>query len=274
MTDVLILHPGEMGSSIGRTLAYKAHRAYYVAEGRSDTTQSRARKAGMFLRETLEEGLANVEVVISVCPPEYAEDVATQVLEHKYKGLYCDANAIAPTTARAIAEKFGDLYVDGGIIGPPLYRHGTTRLYVSGLRASSIVELFARSALDTRLVEGDPVSASALKMCYAAYTKGSSAMLLAIRSLAQAHGISRDLRNEWELSQPRLWERSEGSGPGTTRKAWRFAPEMREIAKTFRDSGLPSGFHEAAADVYQRMAFLKDSEPVRTQEIAKILSKD
>ena len=99
-------------------------------------------------------------------------------------------------------------------------------------------------------------------------------MLLAIRSLAQAHGISSPLRNEWELSQPRLWNRSESSGPGTTRKAWRFAPEMREIAKTFEDAGLPSGFHQAAADVYERMAFLKDSEPVSTHKIAKILRDD
>ena len=274
MTDVLILHPGEMGSSIGRALFSKAHRAYWIAEGRSEATRSRARKASMFSYETLEAGLASVEIVISVCPPEYAIDVADKVLELGFDGLYCDANAISPSTARLIAEKFGDSYVDGGIIGPPLYRHGTTRLYVSGKSASRIVKLFAGSALDTRLVEGDSVAASALKMCYAAYTKGSSAMLLAIRSLAQAHGISSPLRNEWELSQPRLWNRSEGSGPGTTRKAWRFAPEMREIAKTFEDAGLPSGFHHAAADVYERMAFLKDSEPVSTHKIAKILRDD
>ena len=274
MADVLILHPGEMGSSIGQALVYKGHRPLWISEGRSESTRSRARKSSMYSHETLEAGLADVEIVISVCPPEYAIDVADQVLELGFDGLYCDANAIAPTTARVIAEKFGDSYVDGGIIGPPLYRHGTTRLYVSGNSATRMVKLFAGSALDTRLVEGDSVAASALKMCYAAYTKGTSAMLLAIRSLAQAHGISSALRSEWELSQPRLWDRSEGSGPGTTRKAWRFAPEMREISKTFEDAGLPAGFHEAAADVYGRMAFLKDSEPVSTHKITKILRKD
>ncbi|MCY3885134.1 MAG: DUF1932 domain-containing protein [Gammaproteobacteria bacterium] len=274
MTDVLLLHPGEMGSSVGNALVFKGHGAYWISEGRSESTRLRARKASMFSEETLKAGLAKVEIVISVCPPEFAVEVADQVLEHKFKGIYCDANAVAPSTAQLIAEKFGNAYVDGGIIGPPLYRHGTTRLYVSGANAVEIVNLFAGSALDTRLVEGDVVSASALKMCYAAYTKGSSAMLLAIRSLADAHGITSTLKNEWELSQPRLWERSEGSGPGTTRKAWRFAPEMREIAKTFENSGLPSGFHDAASDVYQRMAILKDSEPVSTRKIAKLLRED
>ena len=95
MADVLVLHPGEMGSSIGQALVYKGHRPFWISEGRSESTRSRARKASMFSHETLEAGLADVEIVISVCPPEYAIEVADQVLELGFDGLYCDANAIA-----------------------------------------------------------------------------------------------------------------------------------------------------------------------------------
>ena len=33
---------------------------------------------------------------------------------------------------------------------------------------------------------------------------------------------------------------------------------MREIAATFAEANLPSGFHEGAAELYARMADLKD----------------
>ncbi len=271
MADVLILHPGEMGSSLGLALVNNGHRAHWVSAGRSEATRTRAAGSNLVRHGTLEEGLSSADVVISVCPPEFALDVGQVVCESGFNGVFCDANAIAPSTARVQAEKFGEAYVDGGIVGPPAHRHGSTRMYVSGKRAMEIVRLFNGSALDTRLVEGEVAAASAVKMCYAAYTKGTSAMLLAIRSLAEANGVTETLRSEWELSQPSLWERSERVGPGTTRKAWRFAPEMRQIAQSFGDAGLPSGFHEAASAIYERMAGLKDSDPVPTKEIVKIL---
>ena len=96
-------------------------------------------------------------------------------------------------------------------------------------------------------------------MAYAAFTKGSSALLLAIRALAERNGISDELLAEWDISQPDLRSRSAGTAKSTSLKAWRFEGEMREIAATFAQAGLPSGFHEAAAEVYARMADLKDT---------------
>ena len=103
-----------------------------------------------------------------------------------------------------------------------------------------------------------------MKMCYAAYTKGTAALISGIRALAEYYGVSDVLQEEWSRSQTSLWDRSERVGPGTSRKAWRFAPEMREIAKTFGGAALPSGFHEAAAEIYSRMAPLKHEEGVET----------
>lgn len=271
MPEVLILHPGEMGASLGYALKTKVNRAHWVSANRSESTHYRAGQSSMIPHGTLEEALDQVGIVISVCPPEHAVAVGNSVFESGFSGLFCDANAIAPSTARHHLESFGDRYVDGGIVGPPAYRQGTTRLYLSGAQATEVGRLFSGTAVDARVVDGDELSASAVKMCYAAYTKGTSAMLLAIRSLADAHGVSSAIHTEWDLSQPTLWERSERTGLGTTRKAWRFAPEMREIAMSFSNVGLPSGFHEAAAEIYSRMASLKDSEPVATRLLAKQL---
>ena len=108
-------------------------------------------------------------------------------------------------------------------------------------------------------------------MCYAAYTKGASALLLAIRTLAEAEGVTEALLAEWSRSQPGLAERSERSAQAVSPKAWRFAGEMREIAATFEAANLPGGFHQAAAAVYERLANLKNADDARIADVVQRL---
>jgi hypothetical protein len=111
-------------------------------------------------------------------------------------------------------------------------------------------------------------------MAYAAWTKGSAALLLAVRALARAEVVEAGLLQEWALSQPGLTERSEAAAAGTSRKAWRFVGEMEEIAATFHAAGLPTGFHDAAAEIYRRMERFMDAEPPPSlQQIADRLTK-
>jgi len=47
---------------------------------------------------------------------------------------------------------------------------------------------------------------------------------------------------------------------------------MREIASTFREAGLPDGFHGAAAEIYHRMTGFKDrTENPPLNEVLKTL---
>ncbi len=91
-------------------------------------------------------------------------------------------------------------------------------------------------------------------MAYAAWTKGTSALLLACRALARAEGVERTLLAEWALSQKALPAQSEGAATAAALKGWRWVAEMEEIAASMAAAGLPPGFHEAAADVYDRAA--------------------
>ena len=267
MTEaILLLHPGEMGSSIGAALRANNHAVRWVSQSRSDATRHRAAAADLTPAETLEGALANVENVISVCPPDAAVDVARSVRDAGFGGIYVDANAVSPATSRRLSDIAGDGFVDGGIIGPPARRPGATRLYLSGELASRVASWFEGSLVDARVVE---CSASALKMCYAAYTKGSSALMLAIRALAASQAVADALLSEWNISQPDLAARSDAAARGTSRKAWRFEGEMREIAATFADAGLPSGFHEAASDIYSRMRELKT---VKDADIERVIA--
>jgi 3-hydroxyisobutyrate dehydrogenase-like beta-hydroxyacid dehydrogenase len=179
-----------------------------------------------------------------------------------FAGIYVDANAVAPTTARelgAVVEQAGGRFVDGDLIGGPVRPGGATRLYLSGPAAGEVAALFAPTELEAVALGDDVAAASALKMCYAAWTKGTSALLLAIRAAADAYGVEAALVAEWARTQPDLAARSEAA-VGTARKAWRFAGEMDQIAACFAEAGLPDGFARAAAEVYRRLADFKELE--------------
>lgn len=253
-----LLHPGAMGAEIGRALlAADADRpVLWASEGRSLDTADRAGAVGLTDVGTLTELVGQAEVIVSVCPPGSALAVAQEVAGLGFAGLYVDANAVSPATARSVAELFNDT-VDGGIIGPPPERPGTTRLYLSSSSAADAASLFEGSNLDVRLVDGPAGAASAVKMCFAGWTKGTTALLFNLRALAEAEGVSEALVSEWEASMPELIARSERSPGMVAPKAWRFEPEMHEIADSLAAVGLPDGFHRAAGDAYQRMAGFK-----------------
>jgi len=249
-----LLHPGEMGSAVGQCLTAAGHRVLWLPQGRSPASAARAAAAGMTAADGGLAGLLRqAEVIISVCPPHGALDVAWHVAG--FKGIYTDANAISPDTAREVAQIVqagGASYVDGGIIGTPSTSPGFIRLYLSGERAGEVGQLFAGSAADTRVLGADPRAASALKMAYAAWTKGSAALLLTARALARAGGVEEALLAEWAASQPDLAQRSARAAGSAAAKGWRWVAEMEEIAEAMAAAGLPDGFHQAAAEIYRR----------------------
>jgi 3-hydroxyisobutyrate dehydrogenase-like beta-hydroxyacid dehydrogenase len=261
-TTVGLLHPGDMGVAVGATLRAGGARVFWASAGRSAATRARAEQAGLEDAETVADVARRSDVVVSVCPPASALDVAREVMAAKFSGLYVDGNAVAPSTAREvgmIVEEGGATFVDGGIIGSPPTKRGQTRLYLAGSAADRAAALFAAGPLDAVVVDGKIGAASALKMAYASWTKGSQALLMAVRALAMAEGVDEALIAEWQKSIPDLPQRSENAVKGTSRKAWRFVGEMEEIADTYASVGLPRGFHEAAAAVYERLARYKDA---------------
>jgi 3-hydroxyisobutyrate dehydrogenase-like beta-hydroxyacid dehydrogenase len=253
MPIVGLLHPGDMGAAVGHCLTGAGYRVLWASEGRGPDTAARARDAGLIDVRTSRGVAAEADIIVSVCPPHAALDVAWAV--HGFAGIYLDANAIAPGTAREVAQLItgsGGRYVDGGIIGSPPRTPGTTRLYLSGGDAAEIQALFAGTALEPRIVPGGDTGASAVKMAYASWTKGTSALLLAARALAQAEGVEDVLLAEWALSQPQLADQFSRAARSGVAKGWRWVGEMEEIAHAMASDGLPDGFHQAAAEIYRR----------------------
>jgi 3-hydroxyisobutyrate dehydrogenase-like beta-hydroxyacid dehydrogenase len=249
-----LLHPGEMGAAVGRGLTEQGHTVLWVSEDRSPATAQRAEAAGLTDAGSLGALLGRAEVVLSVCPPQAAQAVAADVAKGGFSGLFMDANAIAPRTVRAVAAtvtQAGATFVDGGIIGPPPGANHGPRLYLAGAGSETVAALFTGTAVTTCLVDGDAGAASAVKMAYAAWTKGSAALMLAARALARTQRVEGTLLAEWGASQPQLSARVEAAAQSAAAKGWRWDPEMNEIALAMADAGLPDGFHLAAAEVYR-----------------------
>jgi 3-hydroxyisobutyrate dehydrogenase-like beta-hydroxyacid dehydrogenase len=249
MTVVGLLHPGEMGSALGAVARANGHRVLWASAGRSDATAARSRSLGLEDGVTARDVAERSDVVFCVCPPHSAADVAASV--GSFRGIYVDANAIGPATTKAIGARLAR-YVDGGIIGPPPRTRGTTRLYLSGPEAPAAAEVFANADLGARVLSTTIGDASALKMVYAAWTKGTAALLLAIRDVARALGVEAALRDEWQLSLPDLPAQLERATTSANSKGWRWVAELEEIAATFASTGNPNGFHGAAAEIFRR----------------------
>jgi 3-hydroxyisobutyrate dehydrogenase-like beta-hydroxyacid dehydrogenase len=270
-----ILHPGAMGSSVGAAAKSGGNEVYWASESRSKATEERAEKVGMMDAGKLSELTDRCDVIVSVCPPAFAAAVAEAVVKQRFSGLYLDANAISPERSREVAsivEKAGCDFVDGGIVGPPAWKEGTTRLYLSGASAQKVAGVFQGSPLRAIVLDGGAGKASALKMAYAAYTKGTTALLGAILALAEHEGVREALQEEWALSIPVLADTAVQKVRRTTAKAWRFEGEMREISETFRAAGLPHEFHRAAELIYSKQAAFKDrDEPPSLEEVMDAL---
>ena len=253
IATVGLLHPGAMGAAVGKVLTQAGRTVLWASDGRSAESGTRAREAGLHDAGTVAELAARTDLVLAICPPHAARDTARSI--GPFTGLYVDANAISPGTAaeiRAAVEAAGARYVDGAIIGPPPDGSNAPRLYLSGADAPAVAELFAGSALQAAVLDGEPTAASALKMAYAGWTKGTAALLLTMREAARAHGVEDALVREWEHSMPSLPERSMHAARQADEKGWRWVAEMREIAATLGAAELPTGFHEAAAEVFER----------------------
>ncbi|HBD09575.1 MAG TPA: NAD(P)-dependent oxidoreductase [Syntrophobacteraceae bacterium] len=260
--NVGILHPGEMGISIAASAKNSGHAVYWASEGRGEKTRSRAEKHALIDAGTVKELCRVCQFVLCICPPDAAEAVAHQVIDAGYKGIYLDANAISPDRSRSINKRMqvsGIQYVDGGIIGGPALEPKNTWLYLSGEKACGIAACFSQGPLEVKVIGDEIGKASALKMCYAAYTKGTIALLCAVLATASALHVDEELFHQWELDEAGSAEQAARRARYVTAKAWRFAGEMEEIAATFASAGLPSGFHESAAEIYRRMQGFKDS---------------
>ena len=225
----------------------------WASDGRSEVTARRASEAGFRDVGTVDELVAQSEIVISLCPPAIAEEVAGQVAAAGFDGLYTEANAIAPARVERIAKTLR--CVDGAVI----VRAGLN-LYLSGEKVDvdAVAGLFEDGEVNAIPLEGEIGAASALKMAFGGWNKIGTALAAQAYAIARAYGVEEALAGEGVESGRIL-----RAGP----KAWRWAPEMEEVAATCAALGLPDGMPRGAAELYSRW----DAHRDRPAELERLL---
>jgi 3-hydroxyisobutyrate dehydrogenase-like beta-hydroxyacid dehydrogenase len=262
MKKLGILHPGEMGISIAASAQNSGCKVYWVSDSRSDQTRRRAEEHNLEDARTLTNLCQNCDLIISVCPPDAAQEVSKQVLATGFRGLYLDANAISPRRAINICQAFKehDLdFVDGSIIGGPAWQSGKTWLYLSGAKARQAAEFFSGGPIEIEVIGDEIGKASALKMCFAGYTKGTTALLSAILAASDELGVRDELEKQWSRGDTNFSAQTRQRVRHVTTKAWRFEGEMKEISTTLASVSIPAGFHIAAGEIYHRLASFRDA---------------
>ncbi|MEU1555674.1 DUF1932 domain-containing protein [Streptomyces scabiei] len=268
-----ILHPGSMGAAVAACAATNAAAVLWCETGRSTASVERAARFGLTPVVTLAELLDRSDIVISLCPPTAAEDLACDVAGHHFAGVYVEANAINPERTKRIAAllEHGATVVDGGVVGSPPVGGKTPTLYLSGPAAATerIDALFEGTAVRTAVLGTEVGKASALKLSYASFQKTSRVLVALAVGMAREHGVDQELievasrRTDSYLSEPQYVAK-------TAARAWRWGPELEEAADALAAAGFPPEILRAAATTLARWNDAKDSELTLTDALNRL----
>ena len=255
-----VMSPGDMGQAVASQIKAKGLNVYTALERRSERTRALAREAGLIDVGSLAQLVERCDAVLSVMDPgsavTFAREISDAIRAASRHTLVVDCNAIAPDTVRKIAglvQQAGGRFLDGGIIGPPPRGKARTNLYVSGPGAADLEQL-AGPQLIVQVIGDGVADASALKMCYGALNKGTQALWLEVLVAAERLGIAGLLDEQLQQSQGDRYKWALGQFPILPPKAYRWVPEMLEIAKTLAGAGVTPQMFQGAADVYRFVA--------------------
>jgi 3-hydroxyisobutyrate dehydrogenase-like beta-hydroxyacid dehydrogenase len=259
--NIGIVSPGDMGQAIAGRLKESGMNVHTALDGRSERTRTLARAAGLTDCGSMEKLVGTCELVISVINPgealSVAREAASAIRKTARKIAFADLNAVSPQTARdanAMIREAGGTFIDGGIIGPPPRgEKDKPRIYVSGPDAY-LIEQIQHPNLLVRVMSEHIGDASGIKMCYAAMTKGTTALAVELLVAARRLGVEQALEKELRDSRADVFEWQVKNIAAMPPKAYRWVPEMQEIAKTFGELGMTRRIFEGATDMYEMVA--------------------
>ena len=255
--SVAILSPGDMGHAIGQLLREKELKVFTCLAGRSDRTRELSEKAGIIdmpnLNVLVEQSDVVMSITVSEAVPGLCHEIADAVKATGTDLLFAECNAIAPSLSaemQKVLNEGGARYVDASIIGGPPRNGNSPRLYVSGDNATEFEQL-KDFGLDVRNLGTQLGRASGIKMCYAAMTKGTTALHTELLIAAEKMGLREELMAEFAGGQQAVITRMEGWIPTMPAKSRRWVSEMEEIEATFRELGLTPDIFKGVADMYR-----------------------
>jgi 3-hydroxyisobutyrate dehydrogenase-like beta-hydroxyacid dehydrogenase len=261
--SVGVLSPGEMGAAVATVLRGHGLRVVTCLEGRSARTRQRAEVAQLEVVSTLAQLVRTVEAVLSIVPtmnaPAVGSGIAQAMAQTGKPISFIEANAISPMTSRAIEQTITDVggrYIDGCIIGGPAEVGGSTTFYLSGPEAEVAAAELQAGGIGVEVLGAQAGQASAFKMGYAGFTKGTTALLLELTLMAHTWGFLDAILAKYASSHPealRLFTTHLTTWP---EYAAIRAEEMVELSAMAKAAGLAPVMAPGAEQVMATMAQL------------------
>jgi 3-hydroxyisobutyrate dehydrogenase-like beta-hydroxyacid dehydrogenase len=252
--------PGDMGQAVAMQLKNKGFAVCTALDKRSDRSRTMAAEAGLTDVGSIARLTAESDLVMSVMNPgaalEFAREAAAAIKTQSRKPVFIDCNAVAPDTMReidAVMKEAGARCLDGGLIGPPPRGKAKVNLYVSGPGAGDLAQL-ANDQLRVHILGERFGDASAVKMCYGAFNKGTQGLMLETLMAAQRLGVYEELEKQLLSSRADQYNALLDALPLLPPKAYRWVPEMLEIARTFEGVGMTPRIFQGEADMFELVA--------------------
>ena len=239
---------------------------------------SRAAATGVTLAPDRATALEGAGAVFCLVTADRAVLAAEQAAPHLPHGaLWLDGNSCSPGAKRraaAVIESAGGRYVDLAIMAPVYPRLHRTPLLVAGPHADAALAVLSALGMEAQ-VAGDMVGeASAIKMIRSVMIKGMEALFAECLLAARRADVEGRVLASLQASNPQTdWPRQAAYNLERMMvHGRRRAAEMREVAATLAELGLPNGLASATADWQQRIGELglpagEDSLAARAEAI-------
>ena len=253
---------GEASHAYAMGSATAAASMAYDLRAQTARVQFRAKEAGLVCHATPHTGLTGAEVVFCLVTADQAAAAAQACAVHLRPGvLWLDGNSCSPGKKRqaaAVIEAIEGAYVDLAIMAPVHPRRHQTPGLVAGPHAARALALGQALGMNWQIV-GDAVGdASSIKMLRSVMVKGIEALSAECLLAARKAGVEDVVLESLQASDPGWNWRDRGAYNlewmmihGTRRAA-----EMREVAATLREFGLPDAMAVATAGWHERLAAL------------------
>lgn len=220
---------------------------------------SRATRVGVTLAADRAGALAGAEAVFCLVTADRAAEAAEQSAPDLPEGAFWfDGNSCSPGAKRRSSELIyaaGGRYVDMAIMSPVYPKMHRTPLLIAGPHAGEAAPILVALGMEA-VIAGDAVgAASAIKMIRSVMVKGMEALTAECLLAARRAGVEDRVLASLQASAPGIrWEKQASYNLERMMvHGRRRAAEMREVAATLAELGLPNELAAATADWQQRI---------------------
>ncbi|NWJ25305.1 NAD(P)-dependent oxidoreductase [Rhizobium sp. RM] len=230
--------------------------------GAAGKPAERAMATGIVLASDRASVLDGADVVFCLVTADRAVLAAEQAAPYLKAGAFwLDGNSCSPGAKRRSADiisSAGGRYVDVAIMAPVYPKLHRTPLLLAGPHADPALAVLTSLGMEARVSGPEVGEASSIKMIRSVMIKGMEALTAECLLAARRAGIEERVLASLQSSNPNIdWPRQAAYNLERMMvHGRRRAAEMREVAITLSELGLPNGLASATADWQQRIGDL------------------